>query len=96
MQTPAEIVAVLAAGLMLFVALLRWVVNFIKGYEARRLELFMKYEAALEESVQLRAKLQIGDYKQDELNQRVKFYAKELQRYKNLYEATLDKGKPKE
>lgn len=92
MQTPAEIMVALAAGLMLFIGLLRYVVSFMKGYEKRRLELFEKYEATLTENIQLKGKLDTTTFQSDQYKAHARYYYKELLRYKRLYEqVTLDK-----
>lgn len=83
---PAELMAVLVAGLMLFIGLLRYVVSFMKGYEKRRLELIEKYEATLTENVMLRGQVALAEDDVKDAKKHSKFIYKEYTRYKKLYE----------
>lgn len=91
MTESTELLAVLVALLMLFVVLMRYVVSYTKTADSRRQEVFAMYEKTLTENVQLKGQIEINKFKQAEADRHVKFYEKELVKYKNLYQATLDK-----
>lgn len=91
MPESTELVAVLVAGLLLFIGLMRYVTVYMKGADARRLEVFKMYENTLIENIKLKGQIEITTFKQAETDRHIKFYQKELVKYKNLYEKTLDK-----
>lgn len=91
MTQSAEIIAVLVALLMLFVVIMRYVVSYTKNADSRRLEVFAMYEKTVVENATLKGQIEINKFKQAEVEKHVKFYQKELVKYRNLYEATLDK-----
>lgn len=94
-KTFAEIIGVLVAGLLLFMATLRYVSGFIQKTEKRRSDLFDKYEAALIENVRLKGQLQLNRKQMENDSKTIKFYSKELAKYKTLYKSSIDKGTAK-
>lgn len=93
MIIPAELVAVLIAGLVIFVGLARWAVSFFQVFETKRMRLLDSYEKTLLENAKLKAEITIRDRDIKHAEQHAKHYYKEMYRYRNLYQETLDRRK---
>lgn len=83
MTDNAEVVAVLVAGLMIFIGIMRYVTVYTKSADQRRLEFLKLYEDALIENAKLRGRVSVQETQEIELK-------KTITKYRNLYQKTLD------
>lgn len=83
MSDNAELVAVLAAGLSIFVALMRYVTVYTKSADKRRLEILAMYEDVIIENAKLKGAAEVSKIQ-------MQSYKSQIVKYKVLYEKTLD------
>lgn len=85
MNQEIEIGAVVLAGILIFVGLMKYVTEYMKKSEARRAELFEKYEQTIEENAKLKAAMIVGSDRLRSMSAERDEYRQGYRKYRKLY-----------